>query len=361
MFILFFIDGLRIGGKERRFLELIKQLEQTTIDYRIVMLNNRIEYRIDKTVEDKIIIIKKSFKKSILPIFKFYQIVKIFKPNIIHTWSNIVTFYALLASVLSKTYLINSQITDSPLYYSKFNLGGVIRTINFIFSDLIISNSYAGLKTYGVSDLKGKVIHNGIDLTRFNGLPDKFKIKQQLGIKSEFVVIMVASFTNNKDYKTFIDIAYSCQNNLLDITFIAVGDGYNFMTIKDYARNKKLSNILLMGKRDDIEYILKSGDIGILVSTNGEGISNSVLEYMATGLPVIVNTGGGNIEIVEDTFNGYLIDKDYTHQFTEKITYLIQHNHIRKNMGLNARKTIEQKFEVSKMYREFISLYKNVT
>lgn len=112
--ILFFIGSLRSGGKERRLIELLVYLKRCTqIELMVVVTADTVDfpYFFELGVDYKII--KKSLKKADFTIsYKFYQICEAFKPDIIHTWGAVQTFYTLPTVMLRKIPLVNSQITS---------------------------------------------------------------------------------------------------------------------------------------------------------------------------------------------------------------------------------------------------------
>ena len=82
----------------------------------------------------------------------------------------------------------------------------------------------------------------------------------------------------------------------------------------------------LLGRQSDVESIINISNICVLttnVKIHGEGISNSILEYMAMGKPVIASCGGGTNEIVEDAVTGFLISPLSPRELAEKIEILI--------------------------------------
>jgi glycosyltransferase involved in cell wall biosynthesis len=360
MKILFFSDGFRKGGKERRLLELLKVIEREKIDYRVVSIHPEIEYEISDEIKSKIIRLVKKRKKDINPFIEFYKICKNYNPDIIHTWSSMVTFYCIPTKILLRKRLINSQITDAPPRFNKWSIFGLTCRINFFFSDLILSNSYAGLKAYNASCKKSKVIHNGIDLARFNILETKEDIKRKLCISTKYCITMVASFSDNKDYETYIQVAYELQKMRNDIIFFAVGDGKNFQSCNNYAFGLGIENFHFLGKRNDVEKILKASDVGVLISNvdlHGEGISNAILEYMAMCLPVIANDAGGTREIINNGVNGYLINEESPIEIANLINDIIDDPEKRIRMGKAGEKKIYDSFTIENMGKEFGKIY----
>lgn len=357
--VLFFIDGFLTGGKERRLLELLRILHDI-IDYKVAVIHSNFEYDIPINIKERIIQLKKSSKKDIKPFFDFYTICKDFNPDIIHTWANMVTFYSLPAKILLKKRLINSQITDAPGVIKKLSFYNLAIKINLLFSDIILSNSYAGLDAYNAPKHKSKVIYNGVNLSRFIGLEDHATIRKKFEINTRHVVIMVASFSNNKNYDLFIDVASEMLNIRKDITFLAVGDGVHRERIMHKVVERKLQNIIFTGNSKMVESVSNAADIGVLFSIYGEGISNSIIEYMALGKPVIANDCGGTKEILKNEVNGYLIQKENAKEIAALLNDLLNNPDKMKIFGTNNRELIKSSFAVERMGAEFLEIYRGM-
>lgn len=360
--ILFAIDGLRSGGKERRFLSLLKSLIVLE-DFKceVIVFNKEVHYKelFDLGVSVNFLI--RTTKKDISLFFKYHNIAKIFNPNIIHSWDTLSTLYSIPTAKLLRKKLITSKITDAPPNYTVFSKFWVLSEICFHFSDIILANSSAGLKSYRIKSQKSQVIYNGVDLSRFSVIFTKEEIKNELRISTKFIVIMVASFSDNKDYNTFFEIAHHINKVRNDVSFVAVGDGKKFNICRQKVDALQLKNVIFLGQRNDVEQILKASDIGVLISNlevHGEGISNSILEYMAMSLPVIANNAGGTNEIIQDNFNGFLVNDNQIQNFISHINNLLNDDELRKQIGENAKKTIETNFDLDKMSNNFIETYK---
>ena len=97
-----------------------------------------------------------------------------------------------------------------------------------------------------------------------------------------------------------------------------------------------------------------------VLSTYTEGISNSIMESMALGIPVIATDGGGTPEIIIDGENGILIPPKSPQILAEKMTDLLNNSEKVEYLGKNAIRQIKENFSIDKMIDEFILLYKQV-
>lgn len=355
MKILFFIDGLRLGGKERRLIELLKGLKNHP-EFEIVVASvwKDIHYKEFYQLDIPIFFIEKKRKLDPSIFYKFYNLTRKIKPDIVHTWSSMNTSYSIIAKIFSNFKLINSQITNAPNIINWLSQFGIQTKLNFLFSDIILANSKTGLLSYHVPISKSRWIHNGFDFSRIEGLEEKEKIRERFEIKTEKVVGMVASFSDTKDYKTYIKAAKLISAKRNDVTFLAVGNGVNFEKAKGLAEN--CSKIVFTGKQQYVESIVNIFDIGVL-STYTEGISNSIMEYMALAKPVIATDGGGTKELIRDGETGFLVKANSPEKLASKIEYLLDNDKLASSMGKKAKERIKKEFSMEKMINAFVDLY----
>jgi glycosyltransferase involved in cell wall biosynthesis len=366
--ILFFVDSFSSGGKERRILELLSYLQnKNDYDLRVVLTDKTIHYDMFYELNIPYTIIEMKTNKNPLRFYHIYKICQKYKPDIIHSWRMMNSFYSIPCTLLLRIPLINNQITDANIDLKKLSFKKNINRINFFFSRYIIANSYAGLHAYGAGGAKSLVIYNGVNLNRFTSVKKQAKsIKAKYNINTKFTVIMVASYSNRKNYKLFIDTAYNVNSKNSDVTFVGIG-GID-SDESEYKRIIKQSSpenrILLLGKVKDVESLVNACDVGVLFSNNvahGEGISNSIIEYMALGKPVIANDSGGTKEIVENNRNGYLVENETVEEISAKILELIEDDGKRYIMGKSGKDSIFSSFTISKMGKSFEAVYSKVT
>lgn len=109
--------------------------------------------------------------------------------------------------------------------------------------------------------------------------------------------------------------------------------------------------------RDPISECMKA-NLGILLSTQGEGISNSIMEYMACGLPVICSNEGGSSELVVDKITGFLVDPQNDPKEIAEIILWLKNNPIKaKTIGLAGKERIFSQFSTQKMVQDYVLLY----
>ncbi|GHA72841.1 glycosyltransferase family 4 protein [Pontibacter akesuensis] len=362
--ILFFIGSLRSGGKERRMIELLTYLNgKGRYELLVALTQNEIHYPDFFKLNIPHVVLKRRWKRSdpTLPL-QFYRICNQFQPHIIHAWGRMQSFYTLPAVIAQGVPLVNSQITAAPPKLKRWSLPNLIDRLNFRFSKIILSNSKAGIDTYKPPAAKSRVVYNGINMNRFAELPSIDDIKRKYGIATPYTVIMSASFTPHKDYNTFYRIAEQITNARDDVSFIGVGgvdkDDSEFRRLQSISSGNL--RILFPGRINDVEALVNACSIGVLFSNkqvHGEGISNSIMEYMSLAKPVVANDAGGTREIVHHNQNGYLILNQSEEEIIALINDLINDQEKRASFGRASKKIIEETFSLESMGKAFEQVY----
>jgi glycosyltransferase involved in cell wall biosynthesis len=363
MTVLIIADNIGMGGKERRMLELIKSLSADP-KYKIVLitlLDRGTGYKYISDFNITHIEAHRKNKWSLMPFVTLWKAVKKYKPDVVHAWGSLGCTYMLPSLLFRKFTFINSIIADAPAKVAWYNKVYFRGQLSFLFSDVILSNSLAGIESYNAPRYKSYCIYNGIDMNRFKNLPDAKQLKKELGIEEfSFVAGMVGVFHPRKDYHTYVKAAQKVIASYKDICFLLVGDGQDRNAIEAMLSDADKKNIRLLGKRSDVEALIQTFDVGVLCTNSqihGEGVSNSLIEYMSLQKPALATTGGGTPEVIEDGKNGYLLEFANADMLAEKITYLYSHPVEKLKMGEAALDTIHQKFLLDRMKHEFLAVY----
>ena len=370
MKILMVIDSLDKGGKERRMLELIKGLKKrgNQFDIYLLSLTDRIEYKYVYDLPIKFEVLKRNFKKDPTIVLKLKKIISDFSPDIIHSWSTMASVYISISNLFSGIPLINAVLADAPLHLNIFNKHYFRVKLTTPFSNIFVSNSKAGIASYKTPESKSVCIYNGIDFKRFENLRPVDDVRNEIiGDKTGdiFVSAMVASFDERKDFETFVNAAIKMCFKNSAYTFILVGNGPTLEKLRNKVPEELINErrIIFTGKRDDVESILQIVDLGVLMTNaenHGEGISNTIIEHMAMGKPVLASRGGGTDEVVKDNYNGYLIDSGNEDQLMGKMESLFNDRTLLESLGNQAREYARANFELEEKTAEYIELYRNL-
>jgi len=355
MKVLHIIDMLSAGGKERRLLELLKNLKKNypEVDNMLIVLSEDIFYDEFKHLEIYITCINRKKIGALKTYSEIRRIFRSFKPEIIHSWGTVPSVYVSFLKLRNNFRFLNALVASAPENL-KFSKTWFYAKFSFFFSDVILSNSSAGLKAFGVSVAKGRKIYNGFNYDRLKYCRNKEQVRKDLGVKTELAVCMVATFSDKKDYDTYLSAADALTKQRTCVTFLSVGDGRNLLKFKEtYRYNDRM---IFTGSRKDVEDIVNSCDIAVLC-TYGESLSNSILEYMALGKPVIATDRGGNKEIIENGSSGYLFEHKNEEEFSQKLTLLLDDVDLRVRMGKRSQQIVNEKFSIGGMTKQTYDLY----
>ncbi len=333
---------------------------RTNFEFELIVMSRDFHYQevFDLGIRVHYVIRKKKKDPSVFR--KFYRLCKSYKPDIVHCWDSMTAFYMVPATRLLRIKLVNGMVVDTPVRQNIFNKHWLRAKLTFLFSSIVIGNSRAGLKAYQVSRNKGICIYNGFNFERVGKLEDREHVRSKFGIRSKYVVLMVGAFQKRKDYDSYIDAAKILLRSGTDVEFLAVGEGEDLARISEKAGGE--NGIRFLGKQSDVESIINISDLCVLTtnsSYHGEGISNSILEYMALGKPVIATTGGGTNEIVEEMKTGFLIGPSDPVKLAEKIRLLLNDESLRHRMGMAGKERIHDHFSIDQMVDKYISIYEN--
>lgn len=364
MKVLLLIDSLTSGGRERRLIELIKGCKtHEDIELSLVTFSDKVHYKEVFELGIPITIMKRVPKKNPMVFYKLYQFCKSYKPDVIHSWGTMSTILAIPASVLLGIKIINGNIVNATKDMGFFDERLLRARLTFPFSKVILGNSLAGLDAYSVPEKKRVCIYNGFGNKRIDNLKNPESIREEFGLANERVVGMVASFTDKKDFVNFIKAGLRILDSQEDVVFMAIGDGPNLEKCKQMIPQEYESKFIFTGVRSDVESLVNLFNVGILATNtdvHGEGISNSILEYMALGKPVVATTGGGTNEIVNDCDTGFLIPNAAPEVLAEKVLYLLDNNEVAEQMGAKGKNRIDEMFSLKKMTSAYYELYQDM-
>ncbi len=358
MKIVHFIDSLRAGGKERQLVELLKGLVRSNIEVLLVVMDSADFFKRDAqalgiTMRE----MPRQRRWDPLVFLRLWHVLKAYKPDAIHTHDWMTSFYALPLAKALGVPLVNGSIRNS------FRRGGVrwhAERMLLSYSDGIVANSYAGLKSRDFEISPNRtVIRNGFDISRLTKLTPQRDVRAAWNIDGRQVVGMVAVFKDHKDYDTYLAAAQQILSRRNDVLFLAVGDGDNLEACKRSVPTD-CTGIRFLGGSKDVESVVDIFDVGVL-ATHGEGISNSIMEYMALGKPVVASEGGGTCELVLDGITGFLVPPRDPQALAAKICQILDNPEMGRRMGCGGRRRIEEMFSVERLAADTVSFYQSVS
>ena len=357
--ILHLVDSLRVGGKERQIVELLKGLCRSSSVESIVVTMGVEQFYVPDIQKLGIplfyLVRHMRWDPTVFP--RLWRIMRQFRPDIIHTNSEMAMSYAWPLARLMNIRIINNTIRNA---FSGKGLRWRWHKLMLHLADARVANSKAGFASRGIphDDPGNYVIYNGLDLDRFESSASPNGEKLAFHAKGRKVVGMVAEFSDYKDFSTFIRAAQEVLARRQDVVFVAVGDGKNLDACKRMVSTNEKS-ILFLGKRKDVEALLQQIDVGVLC-TFTEGISNSVMEYMAAGKPVVVTHGGGSSELIVDGEHGFLVPASDPKAVARRLEFLLDHPSNAEQMAAAGRSRVQEMFSLSQLAENTLRMYREV-
>ena len=224
-------------------------------------------------------------------------------------------------------------------------------------------NEYVALSSLLKSWLEDKArirkpvtqILNGVDTDQFHP-GSGIKIRKELDIPLDaFVVGIVASLNTIKDHPTLIKAFKRFQMSTPGAVLLVVGDGPERDRLTDIGG----PGIRFLGNRTNIPELMRAFDVFVLPSIN-EGVSNTILEAMSTGLPVLASRVGGNPELVIDGVTGYLFPSGNIEELGSRLTEYAASENLRQDHGRSGRETVLSNFSVQAMVEQYETIWNRV-
>lgn len=216
----------------------------------------------------------------------------------------------------------------------------------------------------GVAEKKIAVIYNGLDLTRFNQNGNVVNALRRVNleaIEGRPVVTMVANFEYRiKDHPMLLRAAQRVLQDMPEAVFVIAGEGELRKETESLAAELGLNeSCLFIGRCASVPDLLYASDICVL-SSQAEGFSNSILEYMAAGRAVVATDVGGAREAIVEGQTGHLVAAGDDRTMAERIVGLLQDPSLRTSMGSNGRRVIEQQFSCESRLLNTSTLYQRM-
>lgn len=364
MRIVQFIDTLRSGGKERQLVELLKGLaDAPDVQCELIVMSDDIHYDYLGELDIRVHKLIRNRRRDLGIFLRLFSLLRQIKPDLLHSWNSMCSIYALPATKFLNIKFVNGFLRDAPPSLSFGKKEWLRSQLTFPFSDAIVANSQAGLRAYKAPSSKGHYVYNGYDANRSHDLIESDEIKTKYHIKTDQVIGMVASFTDNKDFQTFIDAAVLVLKEEKDVTFLAIGDGKSREDCMQSVPDEFREFIKFTGKVKHVESLVQIMTIGVLCSNakvHGEGISNSIMEYMALAKPVIATDCGGNKELILEGKSGYLVRDADPIELAERLFLLLHDNKWRQEMGETGRQHLHNNFSLECLTQNYIALYQGL-
>lgn len=360
------VNSLGRGGTEFGVLKLLAGLDPQLFDHRLCTTRQfDPKFVLDHNLKDRLDIAGNPELRLQFPLFRLKKIFEKHRPDIVHT-RNWGALEGVVAARLARVPLV----IHSEHGYEVDMLSGMpmrrrlFRRFAFSLVDSVMAVSNE-LREYHakhawIQSERIRVIYNGVDTTRFCASPaTRLRMRRELGLATEAIVIgSVGRLVPIKNYRMFLRAAELVISRGFNVAVLLVGDGPELQALQNQACESEIlrDRVIFAGASDQVPEVLNTMDIFVLPSAS-EGMSNTLLEAMATGLPVVATRVGGNPEVVDEGHSGYLFEAGDSPSLAERLSELCAGATLRATCGASARNRALRHFSLDAMVRRYTELY----
>ena len=361
-----------MGGLENGLVNLINRLPVDEFRHQIICVEDDSDFRERISRDDVEIVSCHRSKIGAMALRRrLYSLFRTARPDVVHS-RNLSGLDALLPAVLARVPMrIHGEhgrdVDDvDGTNKSLIRLRRLHRPMVHRYVPVSLDLKNYLVQKIGVAEKKICQIYNGVDIDRFrpSRSNESSSLRSQIDHENPFIIGTVGRLQAVKDQESLIrSFATLRQRGSVDddrLFLVIAGDGPLRSTLSQLVRELGIEHrVLLLGARDDIPELLRGFDVFVLPSL-AEGISNTVLEALASGLPVIATGVGGNPELIVAGECGEIVAPKDLNGFTNAMAdYVIDPNRLTAH-STNARLRAEQRFSLPVMIERYGQLYRGV-
>jgi len=363
------IFRLDVGGLENGLVNLINRIPVGRFRHAIVSLTDYSAFRERIQRSDvPVFALNKPPGNSPLTLVRLWRLLRRLHPDIVHT-RNIGALEAMLPAALAGVPVrIHGEhgrdVDDLDGINTRRQI--ILRLHKpFVHQYIALSQDLASYLRHkiGVSPSNIAQIYNGVDCTLFHpaGAYDDTAPHPDFSGPGHFVIGTVGRMQEVKDQVTlaraFVRLMQALPGAEQRLRLIMVGDGPLRERVRALLAEAGVDQFAwLPGRRDDVARIMRSFDLFVLPSL-AEGISNTILEAMATGLPVLATAVGGNPELVREGETGILVPREDPERMAIALRAYAENTELCRRHGTEARRTVETKFGMEAMVNAYMTIY----
>jgi sugar transferase (PEP-CTERM/EpsH1 system associated) len=367
--ILHVVNRLDLGGTESGILKVITGLGDSDFSHALCTARgHNPAYATQYDLTGRLFDASEAGSNRRILVGCFARIMRSFRPHIVHSrnWGAIeAVFAARIARV--------PVIVHSEHGYELDILQGLplrrrlLRRAAYALCDAVFTVS-EDLRGYHAeqawfSPRRMCVLANGVDSNRFAPSHGKRETwRSNLGLSPNTLLVgSVGRLVPIKGHGTLLDAAEVLARSGVEVALVLVGDGPELERLRVKTANSPyLANrVHFLGASKDIAAILSALDVFVLPSVS-EGMSNTLLEAMSAGLPVVATKVGGNTELVTDQVSGLLFRVGDTPQLVAHLERLARAPELRSRLGASARSAILADYRLDSMLERYRNLYKEL-
>ena len=214
-----------------------------------------------------------------------------------------------------------------------------------------------GIEKEGVPVGRITTVPNLLDVAEFDCLASQ-PFSQKALLPAGRWLVVVARLDREKDVGTAIKALSMLSSKYPDVYLVIAGDGPEKKALVDLSTSLKMERrVIFLGEVHEVPALLKEMEVALLTSSSNEGLSNSILEYMAAGLPVAATDCGGNGELVKEGVTGCLVKPGDAAGLAEAVAKLLDGREQSREMGLKGRQVVEKRHAMDRVIEKWMHVY----
>lgn len=370
--ILYLIDQLRnMGGAEGNLVNILSHLDPQRFRYSLYTF--QLESPLKELLQEKNLICNLiPYPTSISGLIKYLALARKLRSqeiDILHSYFESSDIWGTLLAKLAGISVIISSKRDLGFLKSKKVLLAY-RLIN-PFITKVISVSEAVKRQVAIqeqlSENKIVTIYNGVDLGKFGNSNHRPGLREKLGLNPYSAVVgLLANIKPIKGIEFYIQAAARIVKQFPEAQFIIIGGCIPTTECQSYFQKLRWlvtelrleKNLFFLGERSDVPELLALIDISVLTSLS-EGFSNTVIESMAAGKPLVVTDVGGNSEAVIHQQTGFVVPPKNIDKLVEAIIILLTDRNLTEKMGRAGQIRAQELFSMETMISKVEELYQS--
>jgi len=364
--ILHIVNRLDKGGTELAILKLIAGLSDGQFEHRLASLRGT-----DPQLENiplpggSLLNLGETKSGFQFPLFRLASLMRAYRPHIVHSrnWGAI---EAIPAARLARV----PVAIHSEHGYELDMLAGlpqrrrIFRRAVYEMADAVFAVSNE-LRDYHARQAwvplhRIQVIYNGVDTQRFCPRPElRASLRRKFCLpENRFLVGTVGRMVPIKDHPTLLTAVESLISSGIDAHAILVGSGPESNNNQLLVKNSPNLNgrVTFVGDSNEVPALLNTMD-AFAVTSISEGMSNTLLEAMAVGLPVIATAVGGNTEVIEGLYYKWLFSPGDSEALASRLALLASSQDLREQYGAASRQRVVDHFSLGRMLDSYRALY----
>lgn len=364
--LMLFITNFHIGGTEKQFVLVGQRLDRRLFDVRVGCLHRVGAYV--RPIEASGLSVQEFPVRSLRQPGTLWHLLSLVRAlrhhriDLVHAYGLYANIFAVPAARLARVPAVVASIRDMGDIWTPSQRR--VQRLVCRMADRVTVNARVvarHLAAEGYDPGRLTVIPNGIDTAPFDGIQRDGRIRDELGIPRDVPLVGVVSRLNpDKGIDHFLRAAAMVTRHLGDVRFLVLGDGPSRADLERLARELGLAGrVVFAGFRLDVPQALAELSVSVL-PTLSEAMSNTLMESMAAGVPVVATRVGGNPEAIEEDVTGLLVPPAHPHRLALAILRILRDPELAAAFGRAGRRRVERHFSPELTVMRTETLYRDL-